>query len=77
MFNPTDRKLIDSMVSYQIERIQKDYETPVQEVAEVTISPPQAKGVVATSRTTVGLALMRTGARLAGIGLHTRMGPQL
>lgn len=77
MINPVDRDTIKAMTEYRAEQLYRDANPYGYEVEVITVQPVRATGLISSIRQSVGLSLMRAGARLAGIGIHTRIGAQV
>jgi hypothetical protein len=76
MINPVDQSTVKAMVDYKLEQINRDrYEDGLE--IEMPGEQLRSPRWVVSLRRSAGLSLMRLGARLAGIGLHARIGTQL
>jgi hypothetical protein len=77
MINPIDKSTTRAMVEYRIEQVKKDRVWAEDEAGLVTVVPGSSSGFIANCRRSIGLSMMRFGARLAGFGMQTRTGAQL
>lgn len=76
MINPVDEATINAMVAYREEQVLRDrYEHEVVEVIADTTAR-KSPGMLLSLRRSIGLGIMRIGARLAGVGMQTRIGIQ-
>lgn len=76
-FSPLDRDTVNAMVRYQDEQIHESFRRSSPAEAPIVVVPSHsAGGFIAGLRQSVGLALIRAGARLAGVGLQQRAGAQ-
>jgi hypothetical protein len=77
MFNPIDKSTTRAMVEYRMEQVKKDRVWVEDEGDLVAVVPGSSTGFIANVRRSIGLSVMRFGARLAGFGMQTRTGAQL
>jgi hypothetical protein len=76
MINPIDEATINAMVAYREQQVLRDrYEHDVIEVVTET-SSQRSTGMPSALRRSIGIGIMRLGARLAGVGMQTRIGIQ-
>jgi hypothetical protein len=76
MINPVDQSTVKAMVDYKLDQINRDrYEDGIG--IEIPSQQLRSSRWVFSLRRSAGLSLMRLGARLAGIGMHARIGTQL
>lgn len=76
MINPVDKATINAMVSYREEQVIRDrYEHEVYEIIANT-SGRNSPAMLFSLRRSIGIGMMRIGARLAGVGMQTRIGIQ-
>jgi hypothetical protein len=77
MFSPVDDHMINSMVSYRQQEIHSLCEPKRRQPdALVVVRPTRTQGLLGSFRQSFGLFLIRLGARLAGLRMHTRIGTQ-
>ena len=76
--NPVDRDTINAMVRYHRDQVQTSHQhsLPAEQSLVVVRPAVSSRGFIGTVRQSVGLALIRAGARLAGFGLQSRIGTQ-
>lgn len=75
--NPVDRDTINAMVSYHEHQIHQTFgQVNIGKESLIVIRPVSTAGFARAIRQSIGLALIRVGARLAGVGLQSRIGTQ-
>lgn len=76
MINPSDQDTMNAMTNYRTRELRKDAARPHRELGPNTDRPSPARETVGSIRKVLGLAIVRAGARLAGISVQARVGAQ-
>jgi hypothetical protein len=74
MMNPLDKATTNAMIEYKISQLAEDRIVHQAHPEIVRLDVPEERGIVVGVRQFIGLSLIRFGARLAGIGMQTRIG---
>ena len=77
MFNSLDRDTVRALADYRRSQLHRDFDKRVSEAQSVMVRRTCAAGFVTWIRRSIGLYLIRAGARVAGTGLQTRIRTQL
>jgi hypothetical protein len=74
MMNPLDKATTKAMIDYKINQLAENRVVHPAHPEIVMIDVPEERGAIVAARQYIGLTLIRFGARLAGIGMQTRIG---
>lgn len=78
MQNPVDDRTTSAMVNYRMKQLQADLDASrsFQALVEIDDGQLDSSGDVTRIRRSIGLSLIRLGARLAGVRMQSRVSSQ-